>query len=325
MTSLLADIFAADPFPKSNKPLFCFNSVLGFLAVSGNGIVSTRVGGNKAPRTGSPPIPTTPVIGLAILGSLWLSSKALGASLGCRNAVDDLIAWSFRSSYRLGGYSLESADDMSRLMLIRLGEGASGGLDWLALGEASSPLHAVTMTADCQLMYARHQTQLLTDQDGKANCRNSSSEDQIHCCHSEHHRYTCLEPGQQILPSGKDITYRRPYDEANHDKQDALAPRSTCFATVGIGNQPGHEGPGGQRSNDQTIERYHRKCHRHNGRPGDAKRVHLRSCEANKDASSNEAHSNEDLRDHAASRCLPWRDHSPQQVLFHREPAQLVE
>lgn len=64
------------------------------------------------------------------------------------------MAWSFRSSYRLGGYSLESAEDMSRLMLIRLGEGASGGLDWLPLGERSWPLQAVTMTGNCQLLHA---------------------------------------------------------------------------------------------------------------------------------------------------------------------------
>ena len=82
-----------------------------------------------------------------------MSSNAFGASLGCRNAVDDLIAWSLRSSYRLGGYSIESADDMSRLMLMRLGEGASGGLDGFPRGEASSPLQAVTMTRAGQLMH----------------------------------------------------------------------------------------------------------------------------------------------------------------------------
>ena len=36
---------------------------------------------------------------------------------------------------------------MSRLMLIRRGEGASGEFEELCLGEASSPLQAVTMTA----------------------------------------------------------------------------------------------------------------------------------------------------------------------------------
>jgi hypothetical protein len=97
-----------------------------------------------------------------MLGSPWVSSKALGATLGCRNAVDDLMAWSFKSSYRLGGYSLELEDEISRLILIRLGEGASGGLDWLPLGEASSPLQAVTMTGDCQLMHAvTHRSYLL--------------------------------------------------------------------------------------------------------------------------------------------------------------------
>jgi hypothetical protein len=35
-------------------------------------------------------------------------------------------------------------------MLIRLGEGASGGLDMDGLEEASSPLQAVTMTEDHQ-------------------------------------------------------------------------------------------------------------------------------------------------------------------------------
>lgn len=78
-----------------------------------------------------------------------MSSDAFGASLGCKKAVDDLMAWSFRSSYRLGGYWLESAVDMSRLMLMRLGEGASGGLDWLPRGKASPEPQAVTTTKTC--------------------------------------------------------------------------------------------------------------------------------------------------------------------------------
>lgn len=62
------------------------------------------------------------------------------------NVVDNLVACSLRSSNRLGGYSAEPADEVSRLMAMRLGEGASGGLEALSLGVGSTPLHAVTIT-----------------------------------------------------------------------------------------------------------------------------------------------------------------------------------
>jgi len=89
-------------------------------------VVSVRAGGNSAPWIGNPPIPAMPVIGLVIFGSSFLSSAILGASLGCMKVVDDLIACSFKSSYRVGGQSFDSEEEISRLMLIRLGEGASG-------------------------------------------------------------------------------------------------------------------------------------------------------------------------------------------------------
>jgi hypothetical protein len=81
------------------------------------------------------------VTGLAIVGSP--ESPLSGAFRGCRKAVEDLNTCSFKSSYRLGGYASEPADDMSRLILIRLGEGASGRLEGVSLDDARMPLKAV--------------------------------------------------------------------------------------------------------------------------------------------------------------------------------------
>lgn len=78
-------------------------------------------------------------------GNLMLvSSLTRGASLGLTKVVDDRMAASLMSSYRLGGYS-ESEVEMSRLMLIRRGDGASGGLDVLLdVSSVSAPADTKT-------------------------------------------------------------------------------------------------------------------------------------------------------------------------------------
>lgn len=111
-----------------------------------------RMGGNSSPWTGSPPIPAIPVMGRAIRGSVpgSVSSLNMGTCLGLTNVVEDRTAASLRSSYRLGGYS-ESAVEISRLMLSRLGDGASGGRDPETRGTPRVWTLAVTATREADI------------------------------------------------------------------------------------------------------------------------------------------------------------------------------
>jgi hypothetical protein len=95
------------------------------------------------------------MLGFVILGKPWFGN---GTCLGWMNAVLEVICSFLRSSYRLGGYSLEPEVEMDRAATICLGDGASGTFRSLSLGfrSAKALVLAVTITITVRGRRARH-------------------------------------------------------------------------------------------------------------------------------------------------------------------------
>lgn len=117
--------------------------------------------------------------GFATFGKPWFGN---GTSLGWTNAVLEVICSVFKSSYLLGGYSLEAEVEIDRAVTICLGDGASGTFLSLSLGFLSpnALVLAVTITIGIREQSVRHVTrgwkEKLTEQNGKATGRDSASE-----------------------------------------------------------------------------------------------------------------------------------------------------
>ncbi len=147
MVSLPADTAAAGALAEAKKALFCGRiSTRGACFVANESCRATGKTASWVDIAVAPPNPGTArgITGRSASSSLYVLT--LGASRGLINVVDERMAASFRSSYRLGGYCEESEELMSRLMLMRRGEGASGGRERLprCVGKCWKP--AVTMT-----------------------------------------------------------------------------------------------------------------------------------------------------------------------------------